>query len=74
MIGFHKNTVLQTGTDVPQMQQNEFPSPEQFSKMSESNQKAIIAAIQESIKRLEEENKHLRQENDMLKDKLYGSF
>ena len=71
----YKNADLRIRIDALRKQQEGLPSPGQLKhEMSDNSKDVLIAAIREKIKRLEEENRHLRQEAERLRGRLYEQF
>lgn len=71
----YKNTDLRTRIDILRKQQEGLSSPGQVKReMSDKSKDVLIIAIREKIKKLEEENKYLKQEAERLRGKLYEQF
>ncbi|MDD3438192.1 MAG: DUF6262 family protein [Clostridiaceae bacterium] len=71
----YKNADVRARVDLLRKQQEGLPSPGQVKReMSGNSKDVLIAAIRQKIKRLEEENEHLKQESERLRGRLYEQY
>lgn len=71
----YKNTEIQTRISALRNQQKELLSPGQVKReMSDKSKDVLIAAIQQKIKILKEENERLKKEAETLRGRLYEQF
>ena len=71
----YNNPDIKERIETLRYQQSQVPTPAQIKReMDENNKDALIASLKRKIKKLEEENKHLREQLKIAYSDVYEKF